>query len=476
MKEEEKLSGALQENILTLLVFDDAACKTVRGSLTPQLFESSVFREVAGHAINFIDQFGEAIKDHLPDSMESILLGDDKRKASSYKRLLDNLFIARDSVNAEYVISQLHKFVRQQNLKSAVIRAVECIEDGRIDAAEVELQKGLNTQVVTFSKGTTIADPASALSFLDEHEQPLMTGIEELDRRGVGPMRKEQLVMMAPAGMGKTWGLIHLGKWALLQRQTVVHITLEMSEARVAQRYLQAFFAVAKRDAAAQIPTFRKGKDGSMEDVFYEEVKRLSLQDPNIRSKLASKIKREFRRRPPLIIKQFPTSSLTVTQLDAYLDGLERYHKVIPDMVIIDYPDLMALDEANLRTSIGSTNKALRGQAIRRNYAQVIASQSNREGARARMVDATHAGEDYSKIATADTVLTLSQTPMEKKLGLARLFTAKARNEEGAFISLITQAYGIGQFALDSAPMGQGDYWDYLSRGGKKADTDKDAD
>ena len=42
----------------------------------------------------------------------------------------------------------------------------------------------------------------------------------------------------------------------------------------------------------------------------------------------------------------------------------------------------------------------------------------------------THAAEDYSKIATADTVLTYSQTAQEKRLGLARVFVDKARTEE----------------------------------------------
>jgi replicative DNA helicase len=465
MKTEERLSGALQENVLTLLVHSDTACKIIRGAVSPNLFESAVFREVAKHAIDFIDQFGEAIKDHLADSLDDILRGDDKRKATSFQRLLENLYEAKDSVNTEYVVSQLHKFVRQQNLKSAVVLAVEALEDGRIDAAEVELQKGLTSQVSVFEKGMTFSDPMQSLSFLDQIEQPMLTGIGELDRRGVGPNRKEQFVIMAPAGMGKTWGLIQLGKWALLQRYSVLHITLEMSERRVAQRYIQALFAVSKKDARVRLPSFRKDESGAMEDLFYEEVEQLCLTDPHIKAKLSTRITREFSRRPPLIIKEFPTSMLTVPMFESYLDGLERFHKFVPDMVIIDYPDLFALDASDLRVSIGNVNKQLRGVAVKRNHAQVIASQSNREGAKARIVDSTHAAEDYSKIATADVVMTYSQTLQEKRLGLARLFVPKARNDEDKFVALITQSYPIGQFALDSAHMGNEDYWEFLAGG-----------
>jgi replicative DNA helicase len=467
-KEEEKLSGALQENILTLLVHSDDGCKIIRSAVTPRLFESAVFRTIAEHAIDYIDQFHEAPKAHIVDSLE-VILTDEKepRRAASFRRLLVQMEQEKEDVKVEYVVSQLHRFVRQQNLKTAVIRAVEAIEDGRIDAAEVELQKGLNTQVMSFEVGTVVGSDDNTLRFLDHRDDVLLTGIEELDRRGVGLRRKTQFVIMAPAKAGKSWALIHLGKLALLQRQCVVHITLEMSEEMTTQRYLQSFFAISSRDAELMLPTMKKDDRGSMTDVFYDRVMRATMRDPNIKSLLRSKIDREFRRHKPLIIKEFPTSSLTITQLEAYLDGLERFHKIIPDVLIIDYPDLMYLEGTDLRVSIGQVVKGLRGVAVRRNLSMAIASQANRTGAQARQVEATHAAEDYSKIATADTVLTYSQTPAEHKLGLARLFAAAVRGEEGQFVSLITQSYAMGQFALDSAHLGNGSYWEYLEKRGR---------
>ena len=158
IENEERLSGAMQENVLTLLCFDDQRAKLLRSSLKPSLFESAVFRDIAAQAMDFIDQFNEPIKDHLPDTLEHILNGDDSRKALSYKKTIENLFVAKDGINGDYVIGQLNKFVRQQNMKSAIVKAVEAIEDGRIDEAEVEIQKGLNAQLVSFDLGTNIGD------------------------------------------------------------------------------------------------------------------------------------------------------------------------------------------------------------------------------------------------------------------------------------------------------------------------------
>lgn len=450
---QEKLSGTIQENILTLLCFSDDYCKTIRFAVTPNLFSSAVYREVAEHAIDFIDQFGTAIKEHLPDSLENILSGSDKRKATSYQRLLENLFSAKDSVNGDYVVSQLHRFVRQQNLKSAVVRAVESIEAGHVEQAELELQSGLSNQSLSFELGTQFQNPGEVLKFMDVTEQGILTGIGELDRRDICPRPGEMFMFIAPAKKGKSWALISLGKRALMQRKKVLHITLEMSEQRVAQRYLQAFFSVSKRDPKVRVPVFSKDERGILIDIDHEETKHLTLADPNIRTILTKKIKKEFSRRPPLIIKQFPTGSLTIPALKAYLDGLERFHKIIPDMIVLDYPDLMDIDGNDVRISTGKLYKDLRGVAVSHNLAMVVASQGNRSSSTAKMVTDAMVAEDYSKIATADNVTTYSQTPQEHKLGLARLFVSNGRNDEDKFVVLISQSYATGQFCLDSALM-----------------------
>lgn len=461
MQQDEKLSGALQENVLVLLCFSDSLCKIIRNSVTANLFESSVFRDIATHAIDFIDQFGEAIKDHLPDSLELILQGSDKRKATSYTRVLDNLYLSKDSVNGEYVISKIHEFVRQQNLKSAVIKAVEAIESGQIAQAEVELQKGLNNQAIAFEVGINLADSKESLRFLENTDHGIHLGIAELDKRDICPRPQEMLLFIAPAKKGKSWALTHFGKHALLQRKKVLHITLEMSVHRCAQRYIQSFFSISKRQAEIRVPTFDVNQMGRLIGIEQEIVKRPSLDEPNIRKTLESKLNREFRRRPPLIIKQFPTGQLTMAMLRAYLDGLERFEKFTPDMLILDYPDLMEIAANDHRLATGKIFRDLRGLGVERNMALVVATQGNRESSKAKMVTDAMVAEDYSKIATADNVLTYSQTDQEHALGLARIFVSNGRNDEDKFVTLISQAYAIGQFCLDSVFM-EANYWDHI--------------
>ena len=67
--------------------------------------------------------------------------------------------------------------------------------------------------------------------------------------------------------------------------------------------------------------------------------------------------------------------------------------------------------------------------------------------------------EDYSKAATADNIIAYCQTSEELKLNLARLFIAKARDEEREQSVLISQAYRVGQFCMGASHMSDA-YWD----------------
>lgn len=463
-QEEQRLSGALQENILTLLCFDDKNCKLARAALTPHLFESAVFREIAGHAINFIDQYDEAIKEHLPDHLEHILEGDDERKAKLYKRVVEDLFNSHDSINADYVVTQLHKFVRLQTFKSGLVEAVQVLDNnGDIDQAETIMEKAMKAQVVSFEPGLRLDSAEDVGALLDAPEEEGFTlGIPEFDTEGIFPRRKELLGFVAARGRGKSWFATHCAKRALLQRWTPVIISLEMSEARYGARMLQSFFSISRRHATVKVTRLEKNGEGGLQSLIQEEVQRDTMKDAGIREKLTKRAKREFSRRKPFRIKAFSSGSLTMNMLKAYLEGLLRHEKIQPDCLIVDYPRLFSLDAKNLRLELGALNVGLRGLANDLNCAVVILAQGNREAETAFLVTGDMVEEDISFKATCDVVITYSQTASEKAFGLARLLADKVRNDTSGALVLITQAYHIGQFCLDSMRL-LGDYWDTLS-------------
>jgi hypothetical protein len=114
---------------------------------------------------------------------------------------------------------------------------------------------------------------------------------------------------------------------------------------------------------------------------------------------------------------------------------------------------------------------------VRRNAAGIVVSQGNRESEEATTVRGGMVAKDISKLATVDVMLTYSQTDAEYELGLARLLAEKARNEKARMMLLLSQAYDIGQFVMDSVRIKAESYFDDILGGRRRRrDDDDDAD
>lgn len=469
---ESGLAHSLQDNILTLALYSDTAHSMIRNTVDVKLFTSRAYRIIIEHAYSYIDQYGKPPKDHIADELEAIL--NDDKNADEAEVVGEVLLAARElskEVNEKYVLSQLAKFVRLQAMKVGIVRAHEALQNGDLDTAEVAMAKALKDRQEVFEPGLKLTDVVTQLNSGEDLREPIHTGIEIFDALGLGPARGELHLFIGPPKRGKSWWLTHITKRALMQRWKGVYITLELADKFVGKRQLQAQFALTSREGVdATYTKFIRGEDGALEDLDARRLKRPSISTIETLSTLKKRIE-ALRINERLFIKQFPTGGLTVKGLEAYLDGLERMHGFHPDFVVLDYADLMQVNVDNLRASLGDLYKNLRGVAVDRNLSLVTASQSNRSGAGARLISDQHVAEDFSKIATADCVITYNQTAMERARNLARLYVANGRVEVDRFAVLIAQSYASGQFLLDSTVMRDA-YWSFMQ--GEESDTEAD--
>lgn len=469
--------SALQENFVTVLAYDDANCTTVR-NLVPPEFWGGPYRLIASRIYEYIDRYKKAPKDHIADLMaDKIDEKANKREAGLYKDILYGIADQQEGINSTYVLNQLETFVKRQSLRSIALDVTKLLQkdtDESLEEAEALLTASRQQTASVFSPGLRLSNADRVLDFLDQQTQCFPTGIPELDKRGFGPTRKELWLYIAAAKKGKTWMLIQLAKMAMIHRLKVCHITLEMSEERCAQRYMQALFAMSKRKETQQVTKFTRDSLGRLDGFDEGEMKpKLAMEDPKIRDKLAKRIKKFGPRMlDNVIVKQFPTSTLTVRQLEAYLDALESNERFIPDLLIIDYPDLMDVDKNNYRLSIDEIYKQLRGIFVARNIAGAIVSQGNRASEKAKHVGSDNVAEAWAKIAHADCIITYNQTVAERKMGLARLHVAGGRNDEDKITLVISQNYAMGIFAVDSILMAGANYWPLLPQVGRDGETE----
>lgn len=473
----DKLSGPLQESILCLLATNNQEGAIAAGLLSPKVFDQG-YQDLAQRILVFRKTHNKAPgKEHLDDLVDDIIGNKDHKARRATIRILEGVLGAAEGLNAKYVLSRINEFAKRQRLKSAILEAGDIYQAGRetlADEIEVVLQKALKPDIALFDVGLRLNEKR-ALNFLTSMKADFKTGIPELDRVEVGPTYGQLLMLMAAKGVGKSWWCIDIGRRCIMQGAKVLHITLEMSEDLVSQRYYQNFFALGKRKEKFNVIEFELDRLNRL--AGFNKLKRrvhMSLDSPRIDRYLNRKQRNWGTKLGRLVIKGFPTKSLSIPKLDAYLDMLEMQEKFIPNVLILDYPDLMWLDKKDIRVSIGWTVEEFRGLLQRRHLAGVAPTQTSKKGWEAETVKGSMVAEDASKFRTADQVLIYSRTAMEKSLGLARLHLEKNRNDEDGFDIVISQNYTTGQFILSSVRMSS-TYHELLGDNGSE-DEDEEGD
>lgn len=467
------LTTAIQEGLLALICFDDSpAAKSVRSLIHPKQFDP-YFRDVADAANNYYERYKKPPGDHTMDLVDAIKARK-KDSAEVFDRILDSMnatkrrFDAKTGMNREYLMTRASVFIRTQKIKATIDRTIDLGREAEVgnEAALVEAEAlmaavGKGTQLETMSPGLLLNDPAQALSFHNRDEThycPL--GIPELDRLRLGPARKKYHLTLAETNVGKTWFAVHKGKMGIRSGYSVLHVTCEMPEEEVAQRYVQSLCSVSSDDAEIIVRHFEKDELGRIIGHKSKELHRLSLKNKNAYKKLLKKLE-PLRRRPRLWIKEFPSGTLTVRMLNAYLDYMESVNSFIPDLMIVDYPDLFDHDTKNIRNELTKIAVDLRGIAGTRNMMVCGYSQVN-EAKQGKMIRTGRASEARGKEHTADIVLTLNQTEAEYDLGFMRIGSPKVRGNKKNVKVLLSQNLAIGQFAIDSALMLEENYWDMI--------------
>jgi replicative DNA helicase len=241
-------------------------------------------------------------------------------------------------------------------------------------------------------------------------------------------------------------------KAAIQHHHSVLYISLEVSAEKIAQRLLQAVFALSKKEGQnVKIARMKETNLGAAEMEFSEYFREgLEQNRYKIMKKLMS-----VKSWPKVLIQQYPTGQLSYNQLCHELDNLEK-KGFKPDVLIIDAPHNMALNTKELRLELGRLWVNLRGLSVERDLVVVGASQGNKASDTVKMVDRSHVAEDWSIVGTCDAVYTFSQTAQEYALGISRLLVAKYRDESDRGLIMNSQCYAIGQFSIYSTLMAKG--------------------
>ena len=109
----DKISRLKQEDLLSLLIFDDKSAKIIRNVVPLKLFEG-FSRRCADQIYGYIDHYGEAPQENIAS-----LLEDDREGGGSHaekaKETLAYCYETRGKVRADFVLNSIQNFLRHLN-------------------------------------------------------------------------------------------------------------------------------------------------------------------------------------------------------------------------------------------------------------------------------------------------------------------------------------------------------------------------
>ena len=297
---------------------------------------------------------------------------------------LKEVFRHLESPDLDFIEDKALDFFKNQTLKNAIIQSVDIMESkGDFEQIKRLVDDALNAGTERNIGHEYIEHIEDRYSETARTTVP--TGWDVIDDLTQGGLGGGELgVIVAPAGVGKTWVLAAIGANSMKKGRHIVHYSLELNEAYVGLRYDSIFTGIANQN--------------------------LKYHKDDVQTEM-EKLKGD------LVIKYYPTKSASVNTLSAHLKRITTLGTTV-DMVVVDYADILkdTGGSKEVRHALGNIYEDLRGLAGEFQIPIWTASQANRSALDEDVIEATKVSESYQKIMTADFVMSLSRK-VEDKIG-----------------------------------------------------------
>lgn len=313
--------------------------------------------------------------------------------------------ITRDQI--QYCANEVEQFCRTKAMEQAIIKAGALVSQGK--GAQIEsLVK--DAMMVSLNRDMGLdyfANPEKRLERLAATPQRTSTGWSDVDYLLNGGLaRTEMLLFSANSGGGKSIALANLGINFAAQGLNVLYISLELSEDMVAQRLDTMYTGV---------PTV------NWQSRYQDIVTGLN----NIKEK---------RNQGQMRIKRMPVGT-NANAIRAYLKEFELKNGYIPDLLIVDYLDIMGANGNVSADNISEKDKQsaeqLREIGFDYNMFIATASQQNRTAIEAKELNQSHIAGGLTKVNTVDVYISIILNAQMKAAGDVAFHFLKTRSSDG---------------------------------------------
>jgi len=379
----------IEQTALTNLIHNEQYARKVLPFIKGDYFSDRTERIVFEEIQKFVDKYNA-----LPNK-NSLEVELDSRKdlnEEDYKRVLSVVKSLQtdDDVNFEWLVETTEQFCKDKAVYNAIVDGIKIIDgkdkDRGVDALPSILTDALAVGFDNRVGHDYLLDADSRFDFYHKVEKKIPFDLDFFNRITKGGLPQKTLnIALAGTGVGKSLFMCHMAANCLSQGKSVLYITLEMAEERIAERI-----------------------DANLMNVSMEDLHDLPKQ--MFENKIENIIKSTT---GTLIVKEYPTASANAAHFRGLIKELAIKKSFKPDIIFIDYLNICGSSRfkgaANVNSYmyIKSIAEELRGLAVETNVPIMSATQTTRSGFSNSDVGLEDTSESFGLPATADLMFAL---------------------------------------------------------------------
>jgi len=382
-----------QTKVISSLISDRGFLQQVSDLIEPQYFESQANNWLIDRILKYYNQYKSYPTQEVFKS--EIVPIEDKLLRTAIVDGLKEAYRLQNSTDLEYVKNTTIEFCKNQKMKVAILESVDLLKAGKFDQIKKKVDTALKAGA---DKDVGHEYKIEVLERYSEGARNCVsTGWDVINDITAGGLGGGELgVLVAPAGGGKSWGLINIATNAVKAGKTVIYYTLE----------LNAFYVGRRIDACLTGVPFQN----LQEDYAMEKIK-------SAMENLSG----------DLIIKYYPTRTASITTITSHIEKCISQGKK-PDMIVIDYADLIRpAKAADKRLELNDIYEDIRGIAGEYDIPVWTASQANRSSTEEDVIEGNKVSESYNKVMVCDFIMSLSRKLNDKIGGTGRWHIIKNR-------------------------------------------------
>ena len=381
----------IESLILRNLIHNEEYSRKVLPFLKDEYFMENTDKLLYKQVDNFINKYN-----NLPTKEALVIeLDDTELKDEEFENvtgLINQLELEKnEQSDIQWLLETTEKFCQDKAIYNAVVQSIGILDEPEKSKSDKGAIPELLTDALSVSFDPHVGhdyllDSDDRYDFYHRIEKKIPFDLDFFNKVTQGGLSSKTLnVALAGTGVGKSLFMCHVASSALSQGNSVLYITLEMAEERIAER-IDANLLNIKLDDLKSLPK-------SMYDKKIEDLK----------SKVSGR----------LIVKEYPTAAASTNHFRALLNELNLKRNFKPDIIFIDYINICASSRirpgqyVNSYSYIKSIAEELRGLAVEFGVPIMSATQTNRQGFQNTDVGLEDTSESFGLPATADFMFAL---------------------------------------------------------------------